>query len=495
MATLIQNVIKKMKSEGFVRYVNNKFLDGQDDEITVNVDGSGSGSNPMWVGYATSAAGANFTVEPTTAQATTYEYIAFKTHPTKPGKNEFANLWFHRKGIQGIPGEKATNGTNGDHAGFRYNYSSDTTETRPGGGVVKFNNANPALATEIYLDYSVVSGLSIASVIELFTEGMTIMLRPNNNTSAAFAVFQVNGAQYPDEEWTTISVENLVMSGTAFAPGDELCLQFFGGSSGGTGTVTEANILLAGNFARFVSNGGGGYDLMDNAGNKIKSVSNVFRLSQFTGIAGVTDLPAASTFPHGAVVRLHESCLVGAGANPLGLMMQADATSGAAKWRAYGRQRLFHKTFGSLAAPTCSLTAAADFAIGATPEIPANLLSSDSRLSFHIKYRKYNATQPTVDMWLGTSLTRNANSKIYTHTITTALLNDNIAKTEVDFLTSTTARSAGKAPTGGTGAASGFLDCTTALNIATKMYFYVNAYNFTTADQVDLLEMAIYWEF
>ena len=488
---IIINIIKKLQNEGFVRWDGTNLLDGEGNTID-SIEGLGGTENSsgqtLYIAYASSPSGAGFTLTP----STTLEYIAAKAFSTVPGVNDFNGLWFHRKGI---PGSSTTGapGADGLSAGFDITMNlASVTMDDPGGGKIRFNTTTLADAVEIYLNDESPTGVDMSGVYDLLTSGTQLLVR--KKSSDTMAVFKLTADADDQVGWYKLTVQCTAVSSTTFVEGDKCTLQIFGGGFG-SGTVTEQAVIDAGNFARLEDNGAGGYNLVDNTGNVIESASPVYRLPG-SGIVGATDLPDANTFPHASVVRLHQDTLVGAGANPMGIMIQADATNN--KWRPYGRQMLFFKTFGSYASPTCTLTASGKFNVGVDPIVPGGLLQDDSRLVFFVKYlRNSNVNNLLVfNAWFGTNTTtRASNSKVYTHTTAQTANLENIGRAELDFLTSTTARTSLKTPVGGVGAVNTNPDMSASLNIASPMVAMFDTTGHTTVgDTVMLFEIGIAWE-
>lgn len=489
---LITNIIKKVKDEGFVRFVGGNLLDGQDNIIDSIADpGVGGGvAGTVVIAYASSPVGAGFTL----TNSDTLEYIAFKYFPegATPIAADFSGLWFHRKGL---PGDTPTPipGTNGQASGFRVNIDILTAAAKPGTGKIRANNANWAIATELYLDEMMPSGVDLSGVINLLKDGMLFMVRPSANVSAPLFVYELTADPVDNGDWFTMAVVNKAASSTAFVDGDECTFQFFGAGAGGAATVSEAAVIAAGNFLRAASNGAGGYNIIDNTNTVLKPASPVYKLPSIT-ISGVTNIPAANTFPHGSVVRLHQDNLVGAGANVMGVRVKADAVNNI--WRPDGPQVLFSNRFGTLATPTLSLTAAGKFDLGAggDPVFPAALLHANAKLVFRLDLKKVGTTTPTVRINFGTDLAaRENNSIVYTQFISATANVEIPGRSETTFLSATTAICILRAALGGGGAAGSFLDASTLLNVASAMKATIEASTLAT-DTVHLLGFQFVWE-
>ncbi len=462
---IITNLVKRALEQNFVQFVDGKLI-FKDGVIDINdpVTPSGSASIPV-IAYASDLNGANFSLVPSAS----LQYIAITVLSVlaTPVAADFAGKWQKWKGDPGADASGAP-GTNGEPGGIRMNYSTVTTAQKPGTGKIMFNNTNIALATEMYIDEMMPSGVDLSGFWLLLTSGWYCMVKPATNLNSPLAMIKFTAAAVDNADWFKLTIEVLSMSSATFADGDKLVLQFFGGG-GGAGTVDEAAILAAGNFMRHASNGAGGYKMLDKNNVEIKAATQTFKLPGFT-ITGVSNLPAANTFPHCAVVRLHQDCLVGVGASSFGAYLQADAINN--RWRPFGPQILFWKEFGLLASPSVSLTAVGKFNLGAggDPIIPAGLLYDDSRLRILMTVRKVGTTSPTVRANFGTDMAaRENNSLVYTQSISATDNFDIPAESLVSFITATSARCGNRIARGGGGSGGAQLDATTLINVVSDM--------------------------
>lgn len=487
---IIINVEKRMKAAGFTRFIDGQLLAG-DDSIIDTIESPGGGSGIQYIpvtAYASDINGAGWTL--TNSDTLDYQAWVILDATVTPVVGDFAGKWYRRKGLPGSSGT-GTPGVDGQQAGFPINFSTATTATKPGIGLIKFNNANIALATAMYIDELTPGGADLSGMINaLLKDGMSFLLRSNTASSSTMAVFELTADPTDNGDWFTIPVTNRLTSSTTFADGDQCTFQFFGG--GGTGAVTEAAILAASAVVRIADAGGGTSKLIDTTNSTISSVSPVYKLSAFT-ITGVSNLPAANTFPHGAVVRLHQDCFVGAGYNPLGVMVQADVTNNI--WRPFGPQILFQKNFGLYASPTCQLTAAGKFDLGSggDPVFPAGLFNVDSRIRFSLRFKKVGATAVTHRINLGTDLTtRSNNSLAYTQATSVTADMDVGPEVLVTFISATTATAVQRLPRSSV-AAGATADISTLLNIASAMKATIEA-STLASDTSNLIAMSIIWE-
>lgn len=488
---LVENIINRIINEKFVQYIDGQlvFKEGTIDISGLGQGGDGTVYTPVFA-YASAPDGTGFTLE----NSTTLDYTAVKVVElgTPLTANDFAGLWYHRKGLPGDPGT-GTNGTNGEPGGIRMNNdASSVTEGKPGTGKIRWNNATPGSATELYIDEMMGSGADMSGFWTLLDAGWYCLVKTATNFNNQIMIIKGTADIVDNGDWFKYPIQVLSTFGAPFANDEKLVLQFFGGG-GAAAAVNEAAVLAAGSFVRHADNGSGGYKFLDVANTEIKATSQVFKLSAFT-ITGISNLPAANTFPHGTVVRLHQDCFVGEGSTAIGVYLVADATNNI--WRPMGRQNLFKRRYGTLAAPTNTLSAAGKFDLGTggDPVIPAGLLYAGAVLVLRAQIRKNGTTTPTVRANLGTDLSaRENNSIVYQNQYTaTALINQRI-DCRMSFVTTTSLMSTRAATVGGGGAASTFADCSTLINTASAMKLTLEA-STLSADTIDLLEYSVDWE-
>lgn len=226
--TLIENIIRKILNEKFVRFLEGALVDENGNPIPIDLeDNGGSGLIPHFA-YASDPSGNDFTL----TSSTELEFIAFKVAAPDAALTavDFSGLWFHRKGLPGvsIPGADGINGRNG---GFPCVYSSDTDETQPDQGAIKFNNANPALATEMYISAMSPSGMDLTALLNAIPGGAKFMLSTDSPEGSALAVFQFIESPTDNTGWFTVPITNLAISAAAFVDEDTCVFQINGTSN------------------------------------------------------------------------------------------------------------------------------------------------------------------------------------------------------------------------------------------------------------------------
>ncbi len=485
---LITNLVNKIIAENFVQFIDGQLV-FKEGVIDIAADPGGAGGPTMVpvVAYASDPAGTGFSLTPSAALQ--YVAIAVLSSNVVPAVTDFTGKWLKWKGDPGADGTGAA-GVNGEPGGIRMNYSNIILEQKPGTGKIQFNNLNIALATEMYIDDAMPSGVDLSGFWNVLGDGWYCMVKPNTNLNSPLAVIKFTGAVVDNGDWISIPMQTLSMSSATFADTDKLVLQFYGGG-GASAAVNEAAILAAGNFMRHASNGAGGYKMLDKTNVEIKAASQTFKFPGFT-ISGVPNLPAANTFPHNSCVRIHQDCFVGAGSNSGGIFLCADAVNN--KWRPFGPQEMFWKEFstlaGSVANPLNTLTAVGKWNLGTggDPVIPAGLLNSDSRVRLYLAYRKVGVTAPVVRANLGTDLAaRENNSIVYVQTVSTTDNFDVHAESLISFFESTSARCSNRAARGGSGGGGGIIDASTLINVASDMKLTIEASTVPASTSIHLL--------
>jgi hypothetical protein len=132
--------------------------------------------------------------------------------------------------------------------GFTYTYSSTTTAADPGSGILRFNNASLASATELYI--SETTGLAQAIAAEIATwDDSTSTIKTKlrlfqQADPSIFAIFNVTGSLTDNGGWDTLTVAYVSGSGV-IANTDVLTVQPIRngdkGDQGDPGTVSDGD--------------------------------------------------------------------------------------------------------------------------------------------------------------------------------------------------------------------------------------------------------------
>jgi hypothetical protein len=131
------------------------------------------------------------------------------------------------------PGTNGSDGADGT-SGFGVDFEFDSgTSATPGTGEIRFNNANPASATEIYVSETDNNSVDVSSVLELINIGSPLQIIKAND-STTFALFEVDTITDNGTD-RTYEVTALANNGT-FTDTDVVRLTFSAkGETGATG--------------------------------------------------------------------------------------------------------------------------------------------------------------------------------------------------------------------------------------------------------------------
>lgn len=154
------------------------------------------------------------------------------------------------QGIQGPAGSNGTNGTNGTNGadgadgisfGLLYEYSGTTSSGDPGSGVVRFNNADLALATSMFISETDDDGNALAAFLATLDDSTSTIrgflhVRHASNP-AIFSIFTISGVITDNGTWDTFTVANVVKNGVLSQP-DQVIINFIPkGDKGDTGAA------------------------------------------------------------------------------------------------------------------------------------------------------------------------------------------------------------------------------------------------------------------
>lgn len=149
------------------------------------------------------------------------------------------------QGIQGETGPTGDTGPVGPTAGIRQTYSTTTTDSDPGAGTFRLNNATPASATAAYLDNVDAGGATVSTIFDLFDDSTTTTkgyLRfEKSGDPTVWAQFAVTGSVVDGTGYRKITLTSGAGSG-AFTNGDTFAITFYrSGDKGTDGSGSPAN--------------------------------------------------------------------------------------------------------------------------------------------------------------------------------------------------------------------------------------------------------------
>lgn len=183
-----------------------------------------------------------------------------------------ANDSYYRLSVQALidnlpAGPPGDTGPTGPTAGIRQAYSSTTTDSDPGAGTFRLNNATPASATAAYLDNTDSGGSTVSTIFDLFDDSTT--------TTKGFLRFEKSG---DPNVWAQFAVTGSVVDGTGYRK-----ITLNGGAGSGSFTNGDTFAIL---FYRSGDKGADGLGTGDFSSNTASSVDGEVVL--FSGTGGKT---------------------------------------------------------------------------------------------------------------------------------------------------------------------------------------------------------------
>jgi len=120
------------------------------------------------------------------------------------------------QGIQGIQGEQGEVGPAGASTSrFFYRFDKNSTApTDPGAGKFRFNNANPALVTRLYMDAQTQDGFDPTVMFQLATFDDQFILQ-DKDISASRQVWRLTGPGINRMDWFEVPVEFVSAEGAS----------------------------------------------------------------------------------------------------------------------------------------------------------------------------------------------------------------------------------------------------------------------------------------
>lgn len=136
----------------------------------------------------------------------------------------------------------------GSPSGVLFEFDSDTTDSDPGVGKLKLNNANPSLATVLYIDDLTYDSASAEGWIGTFDDsdstvkGYLTIVKAYANTYASMQIFAVTGANVDGTGYWKIQVSS-IMSVSGIVDGDLVSVHFTQTGDSATDALLQASNL------------------------------------------------------------------------------------------------------------------------------------------------------------------------------------------------------------------------------------------------------------
>lgn len=131
-------------------------------------------------------------------------------------------------------------GTPGDAGGVRYDFSTTITDSDPGTGKVRFNNATIGSVTEIYVDNTDVNAVDVTAWLDSFDDSTATVkgyLVINGEGGTVLCIFRVSGSVVDGTGYRKLTVVHI--AGALPANNDELVLNFSRTGDNGAGADGE----------------------------------------------------------------------------------------------------------------------------------------------------------------------------------------------------------------------------------------------------------------
>lgn len=146
-------------------------------------------------------------------------------------------------------GNLGATGATGQSAGVNYAYSTTTTDSDPGAGIFRLNNAAPASATAAYIDNVDAGGVSMTTWLDSFDDSTStskgLLILKGVTTPAAEAIYRVTGSVVDGTGYRKLTLTHMSSGGT-FTNTDLFSLIFVPtGDKGDTGATGATGLTGA----------------------------------------------------------------------------------------------------------------------------------------------------------------------------------------------------------------------------------------------------------
>ena len=134
-------------------------------------------------------------------------------------------------GATGNQGNQGAAGVDGNFGGatFDYTFDTDTTDSDPGQGTLRFNNATLSSATQMFIDDTDDGANNIEAFLRTIDDSTSTVkghVRVSNRTNAAdFALFTISGTNTEATGYHKVSV-SYVSGATSFSDGEDIIVTF-----------------------------------------------------------------------------------------------------------------------------------------------------------------------------------------------------------------------------------------------------------------------------
>lgn len=185
----------------------------------------------------------------------------------------------------------------GPSSGVQFTYSTTVTDSDPGAGVFRLNNATIASATAAYIDNTDADGNSVTGWLDTFDDSTNTskgsLLIRGFTTPSAWAIFTVTGSVADGTGYRKLTL-TYVASGGTFTDGERFSIAFHRTGDKGADGAGVGDMLAANNLSDLASKKTG-YDTISIHGADVASASTI-DLDAATGnlvdVTGTTTITA-----------------------------------------------------------------------------------------------------------------------------------------------------------------------------------------------------------
>jgi hypothetical protein len=141
-------------------------------------------------------------------------------------------------------GNAGTNGADGFQPGYRLTFSTTTTDSDPGAGTFRFNDATFASVTQLYIDNADAAGGDITAWLDSLddaTSAVKGVLRIEQiGTPTTYREFRVNGTVVDGTGYRKVPVQPVTTNGT-LSNGASVAVTWFRGGDAGSAIITDGD--------------------------------------------------------------------------------------------------------------------------------------------------------------------------------------------------------------------------------------------------------------
>ena len=288
-------------------------------DITITKDGGSTITTPTLGGVVTNGSGQLSGSLSFSGESLTKSDLPITIEVSKDSLLDTTTIFKVEGGADGAAGADGVSTT-----GFSIEYSTSTTEADPGSGKFRFNAADPAAATEVYISETDLDGLGVAPLLNQLTSSTNtpnksiITFRQEANQSYYESAYVTD--QTDNGSWRTVDITHIDKNGWAnLSNGDStfMAIAVLGdsgaaGADGVDGVTTfltnEAHTFAAATDGTIVSFVGGSTDMEVFEG--VTNVTSNYTISASNGAGVSSSLAPPKTVNIGALANDSGSVII-----------------------------------------------------------------------------------------------------------------------------------------------------------------------------------------